>query len=106
MTDESEPGGTAIIGCWTVVFGQDTPHDVLVDLHTKGLGDDQGDPRAPESGIALLELNDGLDEFLRGTFGAGRTPSTGARVTGWALLENAHAGGAYRRRLQHDAASF
>jgi len=60
------------MGCWTVVFGEDTPHDVLVDVHPEGLGDDQGDPRAPEPRIAVLELDDRPDEFLRGTFGAGR----------------------------------
>ncbi len=52
------------MGCRTVVFGEDTPHDVLVDVHTEGLGYDQGDARAAEPGIALLELDDRPDECL------------------------------------------
>ncbi len=64
VTDESQPGGTTIMGCWTVMFGEDTPHDVLVDVHAEGLGDDQRDSRAAESRIASLQLHNRLDQFL------------------------------------------
>jgi len=36
------------------VFGEGVPQNVLVDVYTEGRGDDQGDPRAAESGIAVL----------------------------------------------------
>ena len=45
------------------MLGEDAPHNVLVDVYTEGLGDDQGDPRAAESGVALLELYDRPDEL-------------------------------------------
>ena len=53
------------------MFGEDAPHDVLVDVYTEGLGDDQGDPWAAESGIALLELDDRPDELWRWPCGTG-----------------------------------
>ena len=71
VTDESKPGGPTIAGCWAIMFGEDTPHNVLIDLYTEGLGDDQGDPRAAESGIALLELDDRPDKLSRRSFRTG-----------------------------------
>ena len=68
---ERQPGGPTIAKCWAIMFGEDTPHNVLVDLDTEGLGDDQGDPRAAESGIALLELDDRPNKLWRWTFGTG-----------------------------------
>ena len=68
---EGQPGGTTIARCWAIMLGQDAPHDVLVNVHTEGLGDDQRNPRAAESGIALLELDDRSDELWRWTFGTG-----------------------------------
>ena len=46
-----------------VVFSEDRPHDVLVDVYAEGRVDDQGDPGAAESGITLLELDDRPDDF-------------------------------------------
>jgi len=31
---EGQPGRTTIARCWAVVLGEDTPHDVLGDVHT------------------------------------------------------------------------
>ena len=56
---------------WAIMFGEDTPHDVLVDVQTKGRGYDQGNPGTAESGITLLKLDDRPDEFLGWTFGTG-----------------------------------
>jgi hypothetical protein len=46
------------------VFGEDTPDQVLVDLHPEGFGDLLGDSAAAEARIELLHFNDNLDEFL------------------------------------------
>ena len=71
-----------------MVFGEDTPHDVFDDVQIEGQGDDQGDPRAAESGVAMLELDDCPDQRLRWTFGAGRgLPARGEEQAILALLQ-------------------
>ena len=65
MTDEGEPGRTAVAGTGPIVSSEDTSHDILVNLYAEGLGDDQGDPWASEPGIALLELDDRPDQRWR-----------------------------------------
>jgi len=46
--------------------------DVFVDIDAKGTGDLLGDTGAADPGIAALELDDQVDEFLRWLFGPGR----------------------------------
>ena len=46
-------------------------NDILVNLDTKRLGYDQCNPRATEAWIAAFELNNGVNECLRGTLRAG-----------------------------------
>jgi len=74
VTDESEPRGASIMRWWAVVLGEDTPHDVLVDVDTKGSRDAQGDLWATESGIALLAFDDRPNEVLRWTTWASSAP--------------------------------
>ena len=50
---EGQPGGSTIAECYAIMLGEDVPHNVLVDVYTEGVGDEQGDPRAAESGAAL-----------------------------------------------------
>ena len=53
------------------MFRQHAVHDVLVDVDSGRLRNDQRDPSAAEPGIAGLELDDGLDECLVGPFRSG-----------------------------------
>jgi len=77
LSDQGQPGrsgGARVAG--TVVLGEDAPHDVLVDLNAKGVRDLQGDAHAAKLRVALLELDDGGDEFREWTLGAGHeTPA-------------------------------
>ncbi len=38
VTDEGQPRGAAIARFRTIVLGEDTPHEVLVDVYATGLG--------------------------------------------------------------------
>ena len=51
--------------------GKDTPHHIFIDVGSKGLIDLLCDPWAAKPWVTLLHFDDGLDEFLRWTFGAG-----------------------------------
>jgi hypothetical protein len=46
------------------VFRQHAVYDVLVDVDSERVRDDARNPRTAESGIARLELDDGLDECV------------------------------------------
>src|SRR5450631_191151 len=72
LSDQGQPGWSGSAGvAGTVVLGEDAPNDVLVDLNAKGERDLQGDAHAAKPRVALLELDDGGDEFRGWTFGAG-----------------------------------
>ena len=50
---------------------KDAPDHIFIDIDSKGLIDLLSDPWAAETWVTLLHFDDGLDEFLRRTFGAG-----------------------------------
>jgi hypothetical protein len=51
--------------------GEDTPHYIFIDVDSERFVDLLCDPRASEPWLASFQLNDGLDEFLRWSLGAG-----------------------------------
>ena len=61
MANKRQPR-RAVSPVWPIVFRQDAAHEVLVDAERPR--HDARDPRTAESGIARLELDDGLDERL------------------------------------------
>ena len=63
IANERQPRRAAS-AVWPIVFRQDAAHDVLVDVDAECPRHDARDSRAAESGIARLELDDGLDERL------------------------------------------
>ena len=68
MTEEREPRGPHPAGRRTIVFQQDAPHDVLVDLDAERPRDDQRNPWAAEPRIARFELDNGSYEFVAWPF--------------------------------------
>jgi len=51
--------------------GKDTPDHIFIDVDSKGLIDLLCYPRAAKPRVALLQLHDRLNEYLRRTLGAG-----------------------------------
>src|SRR5882672_3974560 len=68
VSDERQPRGPGAARGGAIVFRQHAVHDVLVDVDPEPLRDYQRDPWAAEPRIARLELDDGLDECLVGSF--------------------------------------
>ena len=68
MTDKGEPRGT-IARLRVIMLGKYASHNVLVDLHAKSLGNDEGDSRATKIWISSFKFYDGVNELLRRTFG-------------------------------------
>ena len=62
VSEEGQPGWPTIVGHWAVVFGEDTPYKVLVDIDPERAGDLLGDPAAAKARLTLFQFNDSLDE--------------------------------------------
>src|SRR5438094_8257579 len=78
MSDEAQPG-RSIDSCFgSIVFREHPADDVFVDIDAKGTHNLLCDARTANTGIAALELDDRVDEFLRWTFWAG-APMTSRR---------------------------
>jgi len=58
-----------------VVSGQDTAHHILVDLGTECQRDLLGNARTAPAGVPPFHCDDGVDEFLVRSLGAGSTPT-------------------------------
>ena len=50
---------------------EDTSNDILIKVYFEYFGDLLSDSAAAKAGIALLQFNDGLDEFRDGPLGPG-----------------------------------
>ncbi len=70
MTKECEPGWTVRTWPWFAVPRQHAPHQVLVYLDVKDLGDLIGNTLVTEVRVFVLHLDDERDQFGRGPFGA------------------------------------
>jgi hypothetical protein len=78
MSDKAQPG-RAIRSCLgSIVFREHPADDVFVDIDTKGMRDLLCDAGTANTGIAALELDDRVDEFLRWPFWSG-APMTSRR---------------------------
>ena len=56
---------------WLVVLGKNTSDDIFVDFDAESERDDVCDSWTTVAGIALLQIDDGIDKFPRWTFGSG-----------------------------------
>ena len=63
VPDEGQPRRSTATGTWPVMCGEDTSNDILIDVYSECFGNLLSDSAAANAGIALLQLNDGLDEF-------------------------------------------
>src|SRR5882757_10897636 len=78
MPDKAQPG-RAIGSCHgSIVFREHPADDVFVDIDAKGVRNLLCDAGTANTGIAALELDDRVDEFLRWPFWAG-APMTSRR---------------------------
>ena len=69
-------------------------YDIFVEHDAKGVRDPLGDAQVAEARIALLQRDDGGDEFRRGPFGAGlgaprRKRKRAAGISDLSTLRNA-----------------
>ncbi len=76
MSDEGEPGG-AIPGIWPIMLGEDTSHNVLVDIDAKSPCDLLCDPGAAKPGIPAFHLQNELDKLKGWSLGARLSASSG-----------------------------
>ena len=71
MADEREPGRTVVrIGFRMVMFREDKPDDIFVDVSPKRSIDLLRDPWATVLRISAFHFNDGFGEFWRWTLGS------------------------------------
>src|SRR5262245_20970837 len=71
MPDKAQPGWTIGSCSGPIVLRKHAADDVLIDVDAKGTRNLLGDAGTASSGIAALEFNDRVDEFLRWAFWAG-----------------------------------
>lgn len=69
VAEKSQPGRAVAADLWFVILGENSPHDVPVNLDAEGVRDDQRNTGAAEAWVSAFEFDDGIDEFLRRTFG-------------------------------------
>src|ERR1700704_3994107 len=78
MPDKAQPGRT-ICSCFgSIVFREHAADDVFVDIDAKGMRNLLCDAGTANTGVAALELDDRVDEFLRWSFWSG-APMTSRR---------------------------
>jgi hypothetical protein len=75
MPDKAQPGRTICSRFGSIVFREHPADDVFVDIDAKGTRYLLCDARTANTGIAALELDDRVDEFLRWPFWS-ETPMT------------------------------
>jgi hypothetical protein len=71
VSNEGQPGWTTGTRFGPIMTGENPSHNVLIDLDIESQGNQLSNPRTASAGIALLCLNDGLNEFFAGPFWAG-----------------------------------
>jgi hypothetical protein len=70
MPDKAQPGRAIGSSVGLIVFRKHPADDVLVDVNAKGTRNLLCDAGTANTGIAALELDDCVDEFLRWPFWA------------------------------------
>src|SRR5262245_36758441 len=68
IPDKAQPGRAIGSGSRSIVLREHPADDVFVDIDAKGTCNLLGDARAANTGIAALERDDRVDEFLRWPF--------------------------------------
>ena len=74
MTQQRKPGGAKVGSSRLEVLFQDSANHVLVDAHSKRIGDLFGVASTTTPGITALEFKNGLNDFLARTFGSWLSP--------------------------------
>ena len=102
VAKESQPGWTTRVLSRSVATGENPSNRVIVDGDVESEGNLLSDARTAPRGIALLHLDDGVDEFFVGSPGSGlasafRGENQAVLALGQDLVK-AQKG----RRLQHD----
>ena len=70
MANDGEPGWTiVVVRTRAIVLGENPPDHIFINLDTEGIGDLLSDSWATETRIAPFHLDDGVNQFLGGTFG-------------------------------------
>jgi hypothetical protein len=72
VAQEREPRRAIVVRFWTVVGGQDSSYQILVDFGAEGFGELLRNSRATEARVTLLESDNGLDQFPSRPFGSWR----------------------------------
>ena len=72
MAEKREPRRATVVRFWAVVGGQDPSYHILVDFDAERLGELLRNPRATKARVALLESDNGLDQFPSRPFGSWR----------------------------------
>jgi len=63
LTQESQPGRTAGVRFWSVMFGQNASDNVFVNWNAEGQGKLLSDSGTTPGGIALFHVDNGVDDF-------------------------------------------
>src|SRR5215471_16785419 len=81
-----------------VVSGQDTAHHILVDLDSECQRDLLGNARTAPAGVPPFHCDDGVDEFLVRSLGAGSTTHKDAKTASGTFVSSTPCAGAARWR--------
>ena len=77
MSNEGQPGWTTGVLSRPIVAGENPSNNVFVDGDVESQGNLLSDSRAAPGGIALLHLDNSVDEFFVGSVWSGLTPVLG-----------------------------
>ena len=77
MSNEGQPGWPSGVLFRPIVAGEDPSNNVFVDGDVKSQGNLLSNSRAAPGGIALLHLDDDVDEFFVGPLWSGLTAMLG-----------------------------
>ncbi len=104
MANDGQPGQPfAAAGFGVIVFCQYPPYHILIDLDSKGIGDLLSDPRAAKPRVAPFHLDDGVDQFLGGTFGTWFRPNARREQPMVLALDQRRVKSTQCRRLDQDS---
>src|SRR5438309_6268495 len=102
LTNEGQPGWPPGVRFRSVVTGENPSNHVLVDGDGESQGNLLSDARTAPGGIALLHLDDGINEFSTGSSGPGPPPLLGREEAAILSVPQGLVEAQESRRFQND----
>ncbi len=102
VANEGQPGRATGVLYRSIMAGEYPSNHVLVDGDVKSQGNLLSDSRTAPGGVALLHLNDGVDEFFAGPLWSGLTLALSGKEQAIFSVPQSLVEAQKRRWFQHD----